>query len=248
MFKKSYSFYVKQSIGKLILICFAFGILQPLNAQFVSKDNANFMDFQQKPFYFGISLGMNNASFKVDRSKNFVGNDSIAIVEGLKEPGFNIHLISNIKIGDYFDFRGLPGFSFVYHTLSFTNTETGSVYFKRIEAVNVEIPLLIRFKSAPYKDKRIFLVGGVKYAYDVASNSKVKRDRAQDLVQLSPHDFQLEIGAGLQFFFPYFIFSPEIKFSQGLSNIHLYKNDLNESRIIDNLLSQLLTISFHFEG
>ena len=216
------------------------------HAQFQQKGNLNFMDFQKKDYYFGISIGMNNASFQVNRSQNFVGNDSIRIVEGIAEPGFNIHLITNVKIGDYFDFRLLPGFSFVYHTLEYTNDELQ--YYKRIEGVNVEVPLLLRFKSAPYKDKRIFLVGGIKYGYDVASNSAVKKERAKDLVQLSPHDFQVEFGAGIQFFFPYFIFSPEIKFSQGLSNIHIYKNDLNESRILDNLLSQVLTFSFHFEG
>lgn len=214
--------------------------------QFKSKDNLNFMDFQKKPYYFGISIGMPNAGFQVNRSQHFVANDTIRIVEGANEPGGNIHLITNVKIGDYFDFRALPGFSFTFRSLEYTSNN--KTYNKKVEGVHVEIPLMLRFKSAPYKDKRLFVVGGVKYSYDVASNSAVKKERAKELVLLSPHDFQIEVGAGIQFFFPYFIFSPEIKFSQGISNIHIYKDELNESRILDNILSQILTVSFHFEG
>ncbi len=235
------------SFCKIILACcFVVAAIQ-VDAQFNAKGNYNFMDFQSKPYYFGITFGLNNGTYKLNRSSNFINNDSINIVHSLNDPGFNIHLIANIKIGDYFDFRILPGFSFMEHTIQYTGSSRNE-YSKTIESVNFETPLLLRFKSAPYKDKRLFVITGVKYSYDVVSNSRVKRNVAQDLVQISPHDFSLEFGAGIQFFFPYFIFSPEIKFSQGISNRHIFKDSLNESRILDDLLSQVFTISFHFEG
>lgn len=62
--------------------------------------------------------------------------------------------------------------------------------------------MLIRYTSAPYRDKKMFILGGVKYAYDFASNSR--SDNQIDIVRISPHDFQFEIGAGLQFFLPFF--------------------------------------------
>ncbi len=236
------------SCRKIILICVGFYLfIGSTNAQFKAAGNYNFMDFQSKPYYFGITFGVNNGTYKVNRSQNFINNDSISIVTGLKDLGFNIHLIANIKIGDYFDFRLLPGFSFMEHTLQYTGTRDNR-YTKQIESVNFETPLLIRFKSAPYKDKRAFVVAGVKYSYDVVSNSRVKQEVATELVQISPHDFQIEFGTGMQFFFPYFIFSPEIKFSQGISNRHIFKDGLNESRILDDILSQIFTVSFHLEG
>jgi len=94
----------------------------------------------------------------------------------------------------------------------------------------------------------MFLLTGIKYNIDVASNSRAQKDKAKFLVQVSPHDFAVEVGAGVQFFFPYFIFSPEIKFSQGIGNVHIYKDELIESSILDNVQSRMISISFNFEG
>ncbi|MFN8339500.1 MAG: hypothetical protein U0T36_10840 [Saprospiraceae bacterium] len=65
---------------------------------------------------------------------------------------------------------------------------------------------------------------------------------------MAPHDFQYEVGVGIQMFYPYFIFSPEIKFSRGLGNILIYDPSRNEARILENVVSQIFTISFNFEG
>ena len=92
----------------------------------------------------------------------------------------------------------------------------------------------------------MFVLGGVKYSYDVASDARTQQ--ADDLVTFSPSDFQLELGAGLQFFFPYFIFSPELKFSHGLGNVLIFDDRLPESTVLDKVLSRALTISLHFEG
>ena len=67
------------------------------------------------------------------------------------------------------------------------------------------------------------------------------------LVKISPHDFQVEVGAGMQFFFPYFILSPEVKLSQGIGNILIYNDALKEASVLEKLLSQTLSISIHFE-
>ena len=82
--------------------------------------------------------------------------------------------------------------------------------------------------------------------HDVANNSRARQ--AKELIKISPHDFQLEVGLGIQFFFQYFIFAPEIKFSQGLGNTLIYNNELNESRVLEKVLSRAFTISFVFEG
>ena len=67
-------------------------------------------------------------------------------------------------------------------------------------------------------------------------------------VKISPHDFQFELGTGVQFFFPYFVFSPEIKVSTGIGNVLLYDQKLEESKLLEKVLTHVFTISFHFEG
>ena len=212
-----------------------------------SRGNYNFLDFQQKPYYFGITLAYNYSDFKVLRSPEFLRNDSIRTVEAVSGPGFNLGIVTNLKIGDHFDVRLLPTLSFAERNLTYDKRrQTGASLDKKIESVFVETPVHIRYKSAPYKDMRMFLISGVKYSFDVANDSRSRQ--ADDLVKIAPTDFQFEIGGGVQFFFPYFIFSPEFKYSHGIGNGLLYDDRLPESRVIDQLISRTFTISLHFEG
>ena len=72
--------------------------------------------------------------------------------------------------------------------------------------------------------------------------------QAAGLVRISPTDFQFEYGTGIQFFFPYFIFSPEIKISQGINNVLIFNNNLRQSTVLEQVMSRTFTLSFHFEG
>jgi hypothetical protein len=117
---------------------------------------------------------------------------------------------------------------------------------QRLSSTFVEVPFLFRFKSAPYRDKRVFIVTGFKYAFDASNQSNADSQDFQ--INISPHDFQYEIGAGVQFFLPFFILSPEIKFSQGLGNILIYEKEDSKSRILDRVLSRSISFSLNFEG
>jgi hypothetical protein len=211
------------------------------------KGNYNFLDFQQKPYYFGITLAYNTSNFKVLQSKDFVLNDSISTVESVRGPGFNLGIVTNLKVGDYFDIRFLPTLSFAERDILYgVANDSRPPLNRQVESVFVEMPFHVRYKSAPYNDIRLFVIGGVKYSFDVASESRA--NQASELVKVAPNDFAFEVGAGAQFFFPYFIFSPEIKFSHGLGNVLIFDKDLEESRIIEKILSRTFTISLHFEG
>ena len=209
--------------------------------------SVNYMDFKNKPYYFGLSVGYNNSSFKLNHSEAFILNDSFRISEPKSGPGIHIGIITNLKIGDYFDFRAIPGFSFVERNIEYTSVGAieGTVG-RPIESVFVEAPFLLRYKSEPYRDMRVFVIAGVKYSYDVANNSRTRQ--AASLIKISPHEYTFELGAGVQFFFPYFILSPEIKYTQGISNILIYNDKLEKSTVLDRLLSRTFSFTLHFEG
>lgn len=211
-----------------------------------AKGNYNYLDFQQKPYYFGITLGYNTSDLRLFRSSEFLTSDSIASVSSVTGPGFNLGIVSNLKIGEYFDFRFLPTLSFAERNIEYASPRAGRTPSQKLESVFVEIPFHARYKSQPYNDIRLFVIAGVKYSFDVASDSRTRQ--ADELVKISPTDFAFEYGAGIQFFFPYFIFSPELKVSHGISNVLIYDDDLERSRVIDKILSRAFTISLHFEG
>lgn len=212
-----------------------------------AKGNYNFLGFEQKPYYFGITLAYNTSDFRIFKSDVFIGNDSIALVEDVNGPGFNLGIVSNLKIGDYFDFRFLPTLSFAEKNISYSSpSDFSPERVRKIEQVLVQLPFHIRYKSAPYNDIRLFVIAGVKYDFDVASESRTRQ--ADELVKIASSDFSGEFGVGAQFFFPYFIFSPEFKISQGISNILIFDDQLEESTVLEKVLSRTFTLSFHFEG
>ena len=225
------------------LICF----LQMPGIGQANRENQNFFDFQGKAYYFGLTFGYNNSNFQLLQSKKFILNDSFNVTEGLGGPGLNVSIIGNMKLGEYFDFRFLPGFSFVGRRILYIDAFDELEKVEQIESVLIQIPLHVRFKSDPFHDKRLFVLAGAKYTYDVASRD-VRPEQAKRIIRISPHDFSLEIGAGCQFFLPFFIFSPEIKFSQGIGNILIYNNTLSKTIVLEKILSRTFTISLHFEG
>jgi len=232
-------------VGVLLLSCLW------LNAQYKGSHNVNYDDYKRKSYYFGISLGFNSSKHQVFHSREFIGNPQIQLAQGAAGVGFDVHGIVNYKFGEFFDFRMLPGISFATRHLDFNeriDPMTGNRIVDRtsIESIFAELPLHIRYKSAPYKDKRAFIVAGLNYTFDVASNSMTRQ--ADDFIKIAPHDFRLEVGVGMQFFFQFFILSPELKFSQGINNILLFNDQIIESSVMEKLLSRTITLSFHFEG
>jgi hypothetical protein len=218
-----------------------------LRGQTAGRGNYNYLDFQGRPYYFGITLGYNESNYRVFRGQNFILNDSVAGVESLGGPGFNLQIVSNLKLGENFDLRFLPGFSFAERNLVYDAARKNKPdYPNNVSSVFVELPFHVRYKSAPYNDKRLFVIAGIKYSYDIQAKSRTRQ--IGNSVRISPTDFQAEFGVGMQMFFPFFIFSPEFKMSHGLGNILIYRSDLRESTVLEKLISRTFTISLHFEG
>jgi len=223
-----------------------FGLMLAMNADAQIRGTYNYLDFANKPYYFGITLSYNASDYRVSQSDRFVRNDSVRTVLSPSGPGFNLGIVGNLKVGKYFDFRFLPTLSFADRELQYDFVGSDLKKTEKIEAVFIETPFLVRYKSEPYKDLRAFVIAGVKYSFDVASNSRTRQK--DSLLKVAPSDFSVEFGAGVQIFFPYFIFSPEFKVSHGLSNILIYDDDLIYSSVLDKLFSRTFTVSFHFEG
>ncbi len=234
-------------LSQLGFLLILFLSVKTINAQTRNSGTINYLNFEQKPVYFGITLGYNSANFKAFHSKDLILNESIAGSNSGGGPGLNLGIVTNFKVGKYFDFRFLPTLSFTERRLEYRLTETGeSVFDQPFAGVLVETPFHIRYKSAVYNDKRMFVIAGVKYSYDLANNADVLQ--ADNLVKVSASDFAFEFGAGVQFFLPYFIFSPEIKFSHGLGNLLIQDQNLIQSKVLEKLESRVWTISLHFEG
>ncbi|HMT76611.1 MAG: PorT family protein [Bacteroidetes bacterium] len=233
----------------LYLLAFLF-LVNTVDAQRKQSNDyqsSNYRDFAAKPFFFGLSLGYNQTNFKVFKSGHFLVSDSITGVNSAIGQGFIVSVISNLKIGESIDFRLLPTFSFTERKLQFDLINSPkSVLERKTESVFVELPFQVRYKTNPYKDIRAFILGGVKYSFDVSNKNRTIE--AQNILKIAPTDFAIEIGGGFQFFFPFFILSPELKYSHGLNNILIFNGRKETSKVLDKVFSRTWTLSFHFEG
>lgn len=207
---------------------------------------SNYSHFAKKWYYFGITLGYNQSFYRVTHDQTFALHDSLNVIQSVSGPGFNLGIVTNLNFNKNFDVRFLlPTLSFADRRLLY-EMRTGEVQKKKIESVFLEFPFQIRYKSKIYHDMRVFVTAGCKYSYDLASNSRTRQ--AADLVRISPHDFVVETGVGFQIFFPYFILSPEFKFSFGTLNLLERNPDLIYSAPLKGLFSRGFAISLHFEG
>jgi hypothetical protein len=204
----------------------------------------NFYEKGNKALYWGISLGLNTSNFRIDRQPQTSDNDSILSVDDQSQPGFNLGLIGNWQFNRYFDLRFIPNMTFGEKLIQY-NTISGIVD-NRIKTTYISIPVCVRFKSEPVNDLRVFVIAGLKYDYNI--DQQVRPPSEPNRIPLKKDGLSMEYGIGIQYFFPYFIFSPELKYSHSLFNmLDPNQSDLNRSAL-KGLYPRSLVFTLNFEG
>lgn len=226
----------------LLLVCCC--LLLSVNQ---SKAQFNVHELGKKKIYFGVALGMNFSDFKIVRKPFSPDLDTITSIRPRVGPGFNLGIIANWQFHRYFDLRFIPQLIFSDKTIEYTQRKISpSVVRKTVTNIYLDFPLLLRFKSDPIKDFRIYVIAGMRYDFDLASNQKARK--ANDIIKLARHDLSAEYGVGVMIYFPYFIMSPEFKMSHGVLNINAPSEGLIYSRPIDKLFSRTFTFTLNLEG
>ena len=208
----------------------------------------NLSDYDKQKLHFGFSLGINYTDFIITLPGDFKYRDSVYVIESYPQSGLNLGIISNLRLGEYFDLRFVPTLSFASRVIDYTlyfNGVEGDFISKKVESTFIDLPLYLKFKSERVHNYRFYVLAGGKYSIDLVSQEKVQEEDKQ-LVKLLKYDYGYEIGVGYDFYFELFKFSPEIKFFRGFNNL-LVKDELLINRSIDKLHSQIFVISFNFE-
>lgn len=217
-----------------------------LSAPAFSQGYSIIGSYDTRPYYFGITLGFNNAFYKMEHVPKFLSDDSVLVTEPLHAAGFDLGLLGNLSLNKRFDLRLNPNLIFSERTMHYVFGVDSSIQDKNVESILLSVPLQVKLKSDRINNFRMYLMAGAKFDYDLAAN--VRSRKAEDLLQLSPFDLGYEAGFGFEFYLPYFIFSPEIKISNGTRDIHLRQPGDIYSNTIGKLLSRMVVISIHLEG
>ena len=211
------------------------------------KKPQNLVRYDFKKIHFGFSLGINALNFNIKKNDDFLANDSLLSMLSKDQKGFNLGIVSNLRLGKYTDLRFIPTLVFGERILNyqFTDQNNNSLKSKRIESTLIDFPISLKYKSARYNNFRTYVMCGVKYSLDIASQSTID-DEGQELVKLNNHDIMIEGGFGIDFYLQYFKFSPQIKISHGIINI-LSRDKTVYTQTINNLKTSGWMLSFTFE-
>ncbi len=202
------------------------------------------------PYYFGLTLGYNYSYLHVAKSPLFLSSDSILSAEPGTSGGIAMGLMATARMNDHFELRINPqliigGSKYISYNLLKTKLGEPSFQNQVLPSTLISLPIQVKFNSDRIGNFRTYLLGGVKWDTDLASNSTARN--VDDIIKLKRSDFGFELGLGFNFYLPFVTISPEIKISNGLTNIHQLDPDLKYSNVLDKILSRMVVFSIHFE-
>jgi hypothetical protein len=205
--------------------------------------------YDEKPIHFGFSLGINTMDFNITPAQTFFVSDSLYPEVTKLNPGINIQIVTNLRMGKYFDIRFLPGVSFGQRVVSFYKNQVIYNDQQRLESSFLEFPLLVKYKGARLNNVRPYVIGGFNYRYDLAGKKEFD-DQKPVYVRLKRPDLYYEMGGGLDIYLMYFKLSVELKLSNGIGNVLINEPAPGHPEFynaIEKMKSQIWILSFHFE-
>ncbi len=108
----------------------------------------------------------------------------------------------------------------------------------------------MKLKGDRLNNVRPYVIGGLNYRYDLAGKKEYPESE-NIYLRLKRSDLYYEVGAGLDFYLPFFKLSVEIKTSRGLRDIVVhdqgYPGYSQYVNAIEKMQSRIWVVSFHFE-
>ncbi len=225
------------------------------------NERGHLPNYYNEKLHFGFTLGINRTNFIIHPAEHFERFDSLKTIESKPKFGFNLGIVSELRLHKYLTLRFIPNLSFAERNLEFyyeagrydTNhvlVETvGYTKVKSIESTFLNFPIDLKLRSSRVKNFAAYVLAGVGYSLDLASKRKTQNsnDPNEQIVKLQRDDYSYEVGAGAEFFLQYFKFAIEGKLTIGTKNL-LIKDNTIYSNPIDKLNSKIFLISLTFEG
>ncbi len=166
--------------------------------------------------------------------------------------GFTVGIVGNLRLGNHLDLRLIPSLTFGeryldYRILKFRNGDAELIDIrKNVPSTFVQFPLTVKYRSLRLNNFAAYILGGVSYNLDLASQAKKDADQGLIQVKLYKNDVSLELGFGFDFYFEWFKLGTELKMSYGMFDM-LKKEDNIYTDGIESMKSKIFQLSFTFE-
>jgi hypothetical protein len=200
--------------------------------------------YDDKPIHYGILFAVPFTRFNLTHNSDYLTKDSAYLIESPTQAAFRMGFTINAFLNDRFDLRTTPSVSLYDRQVKYSYAG-GVTKSEKRESTWIELPLLLKYKSERRQNSRMYLVAGVTLGIE----TNVKRNRggaSSGKLDTKTSDFTLDYGIGFEQFFEYFKFTPELRFSHGLSNVFMpNKNSLGTG--INKMTTHTVTLYLNFE-
>ena len=198
--------------------------------------------YDNQPYHFGFILGISNTQFQITYNDVFTEQNSFDQIFSKYEPGFNVGIIMDLRLGNNLNLRLTPSFNFLDHKIYFIKNNTEIIEPKNTGVSNFELPLYLKYRSDRINNGRVYILLGSNFILDLSN----EENSSQTNLDFKQTNYTADIGFGIDMYFAYFKFSPEIKYSHGLRN--MLNNQSNEiSNQIKKLSTRAILVSLTFE-
>lgn len=230
-------------------LCLSASASQAQNAYKNFGKALNLINADNKQYHFGFILGFNAMDFNIAQSNLPASDGKIwyADVTGLSS-GFTVGIISDLRLGEYFDLRFNPVLMFNDRTVHYVDqTGTPAEEDIAVKSSIIDFPLLVKMRAQRMHNFRPYLVAGPAATLDLG--------RSQDCgLLLKALDYGTEFGVGCDIYLPYFRLAPEFKMFLGFNDM-INKNrpeiigtsDEKWQNAINTMTSRMFTFTFNFE-
>jgi hypothetical protein len=214
----------------------------------------NYKKFDDRLFHFGFMLGVNQADFSALPVLNAYEKFGVKSLTTKAQPGGQVGILTTMKIWKpTFRLRFMPSLSFQEKVLLYTfeNPDTSKTFDiveeERVNSTSLDFPLMFQYRTLRYNNFAAYFLGGAQYSLDLQSQEKAAQNFIDPYVKIRKHDFQYQVGGGVEFFLPYFKLALELKYSHGFRNTFIQDNT-PVSKPIHSLYNKLWFLSVIFEG
>ncbi len=229
----------------LIILLFTalFADAQSNPLRIFSKDPLTHLEnFDKQRVHWGYFLGFNFYDYKFD----YKTVEPDIIVD--RTTGFNVGLIGDLRLQEYFHLRFEPGLYYTQRNLTYPSLTKASDRKREVGATYIHFPLLLKFSALRTGNVRPYLVGGLSTTLNLSSNSKSLDDNKQGRFRVKQWTNNYEIGFGVDLYLEYFKFSPSIRGVFGIGNELIPDNDPNSpwTGNVSSMQTRAVLINFAF--
>lgn len=213
----------------------------------------NYRKFDERTFHFGFMLGANVSDYTAYQKLDAYNQYGLLRLETQSQPGGQLGILTTMKVGTpVVRLRFIPSLSFQERVIHeyFVDPEDpeGEILNEeRINATSLDFPLMFQFRTLRLNNFASYVLVGGQYSLDLQSQQDASQSYIDPFIKTRKNDWQGQVGAGIEFFAPFFKFGIELKYSHSFINTFIQDNT-PVSNPINKLYNNGWWFSLIFEG